>query len=156
MTEMRCNMTFFNVMPLAPTLAPCHTNREIWSFGHVMHLMMALASSMVQLHVLAQDNQNEVWHDFWSCNAISTSTCITLCLQYHQLHHCIPYVKMIKKVYIMKFFWVMFHQLYWHWHHMMLTVLSVVPLYSLGQDDHNEVQHDSFGHVIHLFSVSCI
>ena len=32
----------------------------------------------------------------------------------------------------------------------MPMVLSMVPLYSLGQNDQNEVQHDFFGHVMSL------
>ena len=32
----------------------------------------------------------------------------------------------------------------------MTTALSVAPLYSLGQDDQNEMQYDIFGHVMLL------
>ena len=33
-------------------------------------------------------------------------------------------------------------------HCMMLTILSMAPLHSLGQDDLNEVQYDFLGHVM--------
>ena len=33
---------------------------------------------------------------------------------------------------------------------MMLMTSSIIPLHSLGQDNQNEVQHDSFGNVMPL------
>ena len=39
------------------------------------------------------------------------------------------------------------HHCHWCWCHMMQTVLSLVPLHSLGEDNSNEVQHHVFGHL---------
>ena len=36
----------------------------------------------------------------------------------------------------------------------MPMALSMAPLYSLGQDDENEVQHDIFGHVTPLVQLT--
>ena len=38
----------------------------MWPFDHVV----PLASSMELLHLIGQDNQNEVQHNLWSCDAI--------------------------------------------------------------------------------------
>ena len=36
------------------------------------------------------------------------------------------------------------------WHHMKWMASSMAPLYSLGEDDQNEIQHDFFGHLMPL------
>ena len=61
----------------------------IWPFGHIMQLFLTLTSCEVddivnaQLHLLAQDDQNEVQHDAWSCNILWTCLGIPGC-QWHQ------------------------------------------------------------------------
>ena len=49
-------------------------------------------------------------------------------------------------------FFIMWCHWYWHWHQVMLIVSSIVPFYSLGQDDQNKVQHDLSAHVM-LFTL---
>ena len=39
--------------------------------------------------------------------------------------------------------------------HMMLTVSSMAPFHFLAEDDEKEMQHNIFGHVMPLISVSC-
>ena len=115
----------------------------MWPFwGHVMqitwpkkssalhwhyhwHPVMPIASSMTPLHLLSQDNQNEVQNStfFW--------------------HYMMPMVSKLAPLYCLgqdnwnevgiSFFG------YWHQClcHMMLTILSMVPLHVLGQDNWN-------------------
>ena len=109
---------------------------------------MLMALSMAQLHFLVQDNQNEVHHNIFghmmplvlalpshdSDNITNgTITFFTLGYDWNQVKHDFSG-----------------HTTPLHWHHIILTVLSIVPLQSIGQHSQNEVQHDSFGHVMPL------
>ena len=51
-------------------------------------------------------------------------------------------------------FSVIWHCWHWHQHHVMLMALSISPLYSLGQGNWNNVQYNSFGHVMPLMPLS--
>ena len=75
--KMRCNMSFLVMW--------CH-----WHWCHMISKIPVVQHVFLRLR---QSNWDATWL-FQSCDAFSTS--ITWCPWYHQWHHCIPYIKMIK------------------------------------------------------------
>ena len=78
--------------------------------------------------------------------------CINImqCGQHHQWQHCISYVKIMNMRCIMTF---RSCDITGTSIGMMSLLLSMIPLYSLGQADQNEVQNDFSAHVMPLASV---
>ena len=104
----------------------------IWSCnvaGVGLYHMIQVVSSVAPLYSLGQDNSNKVQHQ---CH-----------MMHHQWKHCIPLVKMIKRGALWPF-WSCDTISTGIGIHVMLMVSSVASLYSLGQDDQNEVQHDFY------------
>ena len=58
--------------------------------------MMLMASSMVLLYSLRQDDWNEAIMTFCSCDAICICFAVTWCWQLHQWNHYIPCGKIVK------------------------------------------------------------
>ena len=99
------------------------------------HYIMPMVPSMASLNSLGHDDWNEVQHDF-SGHVIPLAS---QHLWHHQWQNCLPHVKTIEMRFNSSAMW---HHWHWYWHCMIPTVLSIVPLHSLGHDDWNEVQHD--------------
>ena len=87
---------------------------------------------------------------FWSCNAIGISITwyyCTIVMQCHW-HWCHHYGKPLNSIGqsdqmrpYMTYLAMLYHC---HWHHVMLMTLLMEPLYFLGHDNWNKVQHDFF------------
>ena len=62
-----------------------------WQFAHLMPLasssMMPMVSSMATLHFFGQNNQSEVQHNSWLCNAIDGGVSVTSCQECHQWYN---------------------------------------------------------------------
>ena len=102
-----------HTMPTESSVASLHLSvYDNWNDAICasISVMTWMASSMVPLHSLGKDNQNEdaTW-PFWSCDANSTGTGIKYCWWCHQWYHCIFRSRQLKWqaawlfVYLMQF-----------------------------------------------------
>ena len=125
--HLQCNQ--HHLVPKASSIALLHLfsqdNQNEFQHWHCCwHHMMLMVSKMAALHSSHQNNWNSVKHDFsLQCDATDINTGIMWCHWHWCLYQVIP--------------------MYWYQHHMMWTSPPMVPLYSLGQDDQNKVQHVS-------------
>ena len=130
------------------------------------HHVMPKVSSMASLHSLGEDNWNQVKRPFWLCDVfgagifashdakrILNGTSASLRLRQSKWH--VAWLLRSHDATAISIHITWYH---WHWcchvillhwcqHHVMWTALSMAPLHYLGQENQNEVQHDSFGHV---------
>ena len=117
----------------------CHMSLLVIWHHWLQHHIMPISASMVPLHFLSEDNSNDMQYDSCSCDATGASVSITWCWRHHHWNHCIFQVMSIKMRCNMSSL-VMLYQWCWYQHHVMLITSSVTQLYSLGQDDPNEVK----------------
>ena len=107
-------------------------------FGHVTplvpawHHVMQIVLSMAPLHFLCHDNK-WVQHYFWSFDTTGTGSSVTCCQQHNKWHHCIPSVKTTEMKCNITF--LSCNAMGVDISDMMSMVLSMGPLYSLGQQE---------------------
>ena len=89
---MRCNMLFWSYEAIGTGIRVT---------GWQWHHLMLKALSMVQLHLLGQDNENEVQYDVFGHVLPLVLSLALWCWWYHQWHHSIPLVKTIEMKYNM-------------------------------------------------------
>ena len=117
----------------------CATDQQHDFFGHVMPLILASVSH--DSNGVANDTiaffrsmEIKIRCDLFLCDTIAISTSAT----WHQ--QCCDGTFIIEWgatcLLVMWYNWCL------HWHYMMPTSSSMAPLYSLGQGDWNEMQHD--------------
>ena len=123
------------------------------------------ALSVAPLHLLVQDDQNEMQHNFFNhltLLALVSASCDTTCILIAPLHllgqdvwsnvqhKFVGYVMLLKLEsvshdtmrYTMMFLVVMWCHWHQHQHHVMPVASSVTPLHLFGQDNQNEVLHN--------------
>ena len=100
---------------------------------------MSVALSVLPLHSLDQHNQTRCYKIFWSFDATGAGVRETWYWHCHQWHYCICYVNTIKLRCNITFFVI-----WCCWK--LVSALSMAPLYLLGQDNQDEVQHDIWSH----------
>ena len=136
MIETRCTMIFYHVMP-------------VWN-----HITL-MTSSIAPLHLLIQDDQNEMQHDF---------SVIWHCWHWYQ-HHGMPMALSIAP--LLSLGWDDWNNvqhnilaMWCHWcccqWHMILMVSSMVPFHLLVQDDQIEMQLDFIAQVMPLAPASTL
>ena len=169
MIKMRCNKTFqlFDTVGLAS--APCDANgivnstntfirseticsitflvmRHHWCWCQC-HMLLSV-SSVAPFHLLGQNNQKDVQHDFGHVMPLALVTALHAanCVE----NDTIAFVWSRRSKWKTK--WLLFMWCHWckHQHHVTLMLSTMAPSHFLGQDNQNEVQYDFFGYLMPL------